>query len=70
MSELDKSKRQFMKKLAYTAPLLLTLQVKPSAATVGSRRHGRHQGFGDNKGRRDGSGQRGAGRRHGGRRDR
>lgn len=53
MSDHDQSRRDFLKKAAYTAPVVLTLAAAPSFATHGSSRghggghkhgHGRRRG--------------------------
>ena len=36
MSEVDQSRRKFVQKVAYTAPLIVTISVMPSIASAGS----------------------------------
>ncbi len=45
MSEHNPSRRDFLKKTAYVAPVVLTLQAAPSLAAVGSARC--NNGFGN-----------------------
>ena len=40
MSEINKSRREFVQKVAYVAPLVATVSVMPSIASAGSVRHG------------------------------
>jgi hypothetical protein len=40
MSHINKSRRKFVQKVAYMAPMIATISVIPSIASAGSVRHG------------------------------